>query len=214
MMLQQLSDDVVPLSKRHQITLWLIVACVFQFLLFFSPVLAAEAVAQEELANQSMDTQVSLSQISKSARPVSLVYDFMHQQGVLGEPNYLENDQELEPELKMSIKTEPNIRVVRTSTHVMTAYNSLPEQTDSQPCITANGFNVCKHGIEDTIAANFLPFGTMVRIPDLFGDRIFIVRDRMNKRYSDRVDIWMLEKPTAIQFGVKRARIEVVEYLN
>lgn len=93
----------------------------------------------------------------------------------------------------------------------MTAYNSEVAQTDDTPCITANGFNVCEHGIEDTIAANFLPMGTKVRIPDLFGDRIFIVRDRMNARYPDRVDIWMKHRTDAINFGVKVAKIEVLE---
>ena len=95
--------------------------------------------------------------------------------------------------------------------HTITAYNSEVGQCDDSPCITANGFNVCKHGIEDTIAANFLTFGTKVRIPALFGDRIFIVRDRMNERYSSRVDVWMLEKQDAKKFGVKRAVIEVLE---
>ncbi len=92
-----------------------------------------------------------------------------------------------------------------------TAYNSDIYQCDDTPCITANGFNVCEHGIEDTIAANFLKFGTKVKIPDHFGDRVFVVRDRMNRRYTNRVDIWMLEKQDAKQFGVKYGRIEILE---
>ncbi len=110
--------------------------------------------------------------------------------------------------------TEPEIRVISSGIHTMTAYNSEVGQTDDTPCITANGFDVCAHGIEDTVAANFLKFGTKVRIPDLFGDRIFVVRDRMNKRYPDRVDVWMLERSDAIQFGVRRTRIEVVEVIE
>lgn len=95
--------------------------------------------------------------------------------------------------------------------YTITAYNSEIGQTDNSPCITANGFNLCEHGIEDSIAANFLYFGTKVRIPDLFGDKVFIVRDRMNEKYSDRVDVWMLDKQDAKQFGVKIAKIEVLE---
>lgn len=95
--------------------------------------------------------------------------------------------------------------------HSMTAYTSEAAQTDSSPCTTANGFNVCNHGIEDTVAANFLPFGAKVKIPDLFGDRVFIVRDRMNSRYSERVDVWMKEKPDALKFGVRTARIVVLK---
>lgn len=92
----------------------------------------------------------------------------------------------------------------------MTAYNSDPAQTDDTPCITANGFNVCEHGVEDTVAANFLPFGTKIRIPELFGERIFIVRDRMNARYENRIDVWMLKNDDARRFGVRRAMVELV----
>jgi len=95
--------------------------------------------------------------------------------------------------------------------YAITAYNSEAAQTDASPCTTANGFNVCKHGKEDTIAANFLPFGAKVKIPDLFGDRVFIVRDRMNRRYSNRLDVWMKERSNAVKFGVKRVRIEVLD---
>jgi 3D (Asp-Asp-Asp) domain-containing protein len=86
-------------------------------------------------------------------------------------------------------------------------------QTDSSPCITANGFNVCEHGIEDTVATNYLPFGTRVRIPELFGERVFVVRDRMNARYYRKFDIWMKDKAEAIQFGVRVAEIEVLREL-
>jgi 3D (Asp-Asp-Asp) domain-containing protein len=97
-----------------------------------------------------------------------------------------------------------------TTNRLITAYNSETGQCDDSPCITANGFNVCEHGIEDTIAANFLKFGTKVRIPELFGDRVFIVRDRMNTRFSDRIDIWMIDKQDARQFGVRFAKIEIL----
>jgi len=102
-------------------------------------------------------------------------------------------------------------QVQKISFHTITAYNSEVAQCDASPCITANGFNVCEHGVEDTIAANFLYFGTKVRIPDLFGDRVFVVRDRMNERHANRLDVWMLNKTDAKQFGVKIAKIEVLE---
>ncbi|PLX21495.1 hypothetical protein C0584_02390 [Candidatus Parcubacteria bacterium] len=93
----------------------------------------------------------------------------------------------------------------------ITAYNSLEGQTDSTPCITANGFDVCKHATEDTVAANFLKFGTKIRIPELFGDRVFVVRDRMNKRYTNRIDVWMINKEDAKKLGKRLAKIEVLE---
>ncbi len=93
----------------------------------------------------------------------------------------------------------------------VTAYNSLPGQTDSTPCLTANDFNLCEHDTEDVIAANFLPFGAKVRIPELFGDRIFTVVDRMNARYYYRVDVWLKDHGEAVRLGLKYATVEVIE---
>lgn len=94
----------------------------------------------------------------------------------------------------------------RTYVVAMTAYSSTPDQTDSTPFITAWNTHV-RDGI---VAANFLSFGTAIKIPDLFGDKIFIVEDRMNKRYTERVDVWFPDRESALQFGLKRARIEVI----
>jgi len=103
-----------------------------------------------------------------------------------------------------------NAAPIKTKIVQITAYNSEVGQCDGDPCTTANGFNVCEHGIEDTIATNALPFGAQVRIPELFGGRIFTVRDRMNSRYHDRVDVWMLDHKDAIKFGLKTAKIEIL----
>ena len=111
----------------------------------------------------------------------------------------------------LQVNEDKDLKVTRSSYHPMTAYNSEPGQTDDSPCITANGFDVCKHGKEDTIAANFLKFGTKVRIPELFGDRVFVVRDRMNSRYTDRIDVWMVNRSDALKFGKRVAKIEIVE---
>jgi 3D (Asp-Asp-Asp) domain-containing protein len=116
-----------------------------------------------------------------------------------------------DPEFNANLPENASLAVVRTSYHVITSYNSEIGQCDDSPCITANGFNVCEHGIEDTIAANFLKFGTKVRIPELFGDQIFVVRDRMNARYDNRIDVWMVNKADAKTFGVKYAKIEILE---
>lgn len=88
----------------------------------------------------------------------------------------------------------------------VSAYSSTPDQTDDSPFITARGTFV-RDGI---IAANFLPFGTRVKIPDLFGNKIFVVEDRMNKRYWHNVDVWMPERSDALKFGRKTTVIEVV----
>jgi len=95
---------------------------------------------------------------------------------------------------------------------MVSAYNSLVGQTDSTPCLAARGYNLCEANEENVIAANFLPMGTKVRFPELFGDKEFTVVDRMNARYYHKADFWMRDYNHAIQFGTKYTTIEVYEY--
>lgn len=95
---------------------------------------------------------------------------------------------------------------VKEYTVTATAYSSTVDQTDDTPFITASGTYV-RDGIA---AANFLPFGTVFRIPDLYGDKTFVVEDRMNKRYWHRIDIWFPERQMAKEFGIKQIRIEII----
>ena len=88
-----------------------------------------------------------------------------------------------------------------------TAYSSTPDQTDDSPFITAWNTPV-RDGV---VAANFLTLGTRIKIPEVFGDRIFIVEDRMNKRYWQRVDIWFPDRESALQFGIKSLKIQILE---
>lgn len=97
----------------------------------------------------------------------------------------------------------------REYTIPITAYTSDIFQTDDTPCVTASGLNVCERDLENVIAANFLPLGTRVKIPGLFGDRVFYVEDRMNERYFYKMDVWMKEIEKAKEFGVQYATIEV-----
>jgi 3D (Asp-Asp-Asp) domain-containing protein len=93
-----------------------------------------------------------------------------------------------------------------TRTVWVTAYSSTPEETDDTPFITASNATV-RDGI---IAANFLPFGTKVQIPELFGNKVFVVEDRMHPRKTNNVDVWMPTKEDAIQFGVHKTEIAVL----
>lgn len=109
------------------------------------------------------------------------------------------------------IEQKQPTRVVKMT---ITAYNSDSAQTDDSPCITASGLDVCKRGAEDIVATNYmhLPFGTIVKIPELFGDKEFIIHDRMNARYSARMDVWMESYASARKFGVKRnITVEIYE---
>src|SRR3989339_987867 len=89
----------------------------------------------------------------------------------------------------------------------VTAYSSTPDQTDDSPFITANGTYV----YDGVVAANFLPFGTKVKFPEMYGDKIFIVEDRMAKKNSHKMDIWMPSRSLALQFGVKSLAFEIIE---
>lgn len=103
----------------------------------------------------------------------------------------------------------------RTIWVIVTAYSSTVDQCDSTPCITANGFDLCQAYAEqkltDTIAANFMKFGTQVRLPDIVPDQIYVVRDRMNTKYNgqNRIDVWMPTRELAKNFGVKRVKMEI-----
>ncbi len=216
--LQLIKEEVVPLSRKQNIVLFTIIACIFQFTLFYAPALAAEAVQNASAADFSQETLISNDSMVKDASmdaEAAKVSQPLAIQIASSSPVNLATS--TSPELASSTivtassNPESLETVTRTTTVTITAYNSEVGQTDDSPCITANGFNVCKHGIEDTIAANFLPMGTKVKIPDLYGDRIFIVRDRMNKKHATRVDIWMKDRHSAIQFGVKTAKIQILK---
>lgn len=107
--------------------------------------------------------------------------------------------------LPLPVATALPIRRVERVT--ATAYSSSFDETDGDPFTTASGARV-RDGI---VAANGLPFGTKLRIPDYYGDRVFTVLDRMNSRYGrGRVDIWMPSKAEAKEWGVRSIRIEVL----
>jgi 3D (Asp-Asp-Asp) domain-containing protein len=102
---------------------------------------------------------------------------------------------------KKKIKSTPKTFLVTAS-----AYSSSIDQTDSTPFITASNTFV-RDGI---IAANFLPMGTRIKIPQLFGDKQFIVEDRMNSRYWYNIDLWFADRDSAIKFGRRQVVIEIV----
>ncbi len=108
----------------------------------------------------------------------------------------------------MPISPLPELRIEREIRVIATGYSSTVEQTDSTPFITAAG-TVVRDGI---IANNLLTFGTKVRIPELYGDKIFTVEDRMNQRKGYyHIDVWFDSYNEAKNFGAKRTYIEVLE---
>jgi 3D (Asp-Asp-Asp) domain-containing protein len=69
------------------------------------------------------------------------------------------------------------------------------------------------HVRDGMVAANMLPFRTVIKFKNCGGipeDKIFVVEDRMNKRYQNNVDIWFADHAVAVKFGRRTCQIEVI----
>lgn len=92
----------------------------------------------------------------------------------------------------------------RTIKVQVSAYNALESQTDSRPWETADGSDLRLPSNRNTVATNDLPLGTHVIFPSIDPYTEYVVRDRMNERYTGKgiVDIFMGTDVTmARQFG-------------
>jgi 3D (Asp-Asp-Asp) domain-containing protein len=120
------------------------------------------------------------------------------------EHNFIENDLFLRSNQNSIVEKSPD---TKTYVVTVTGYSSAIDETDDEPYITASGEFV-KEGI---VASNFLPIGTKIKIPSLFGNKVFEVKDRMNKRFYYRVDVWFPTKEEAQNFGVYyNVKIEIL----
>ena len=91
-----------------------------------------------------------------------------------------------------------------TLTVKASGYAPSPYQTDSTPCITAAGTRVRR----GTIATNFLPMGTLVKI----NGHTYIVEDRMNPKYNQAIDIFFPSTSEALEFGRQELEIQIIGY--
>ena len=90
---------------------------------------------------------------------------------------------------------------------IVTAYSSSIYETDGDPFITASG----QHVRDGIVANNLLPFGTRIKLPDIFGNKIFVVEDRLNaKKGYYHVDIWFPSRESALKFGSKITKMEIL----
>lgn len=97
---------------------------------------------------------------------------------------------------------------VRTVT--VTAYNPTTDQCDSDPLIAASMRKVRQGTIavsRDLFDQGWV-FGRKVRIE---GIGIFEINDLMNKRFSQRIDIFMWDETQARQFGKKNIKAALLE---
>ena len=86
-----------------------------------------------------------------------------------------------------------------------TAYTSSRKECDDTPFITASG----KRVFWGVIAADHkFPFGTKIYIP--YFKKTFIVLDRGGAIKGNRIDIWMLDKKSAIEFGKRKLEIYIL----
>lgn len=135
------------------------------------------------------------------------LYFFAEGEVELG-PDLFQQTQLYEETVFLPAPPLPTLKVVRRINNVMvTAYSSSRRETDNTPFITASGSNV-REGI---VANNYLPFGTLVRLPEVFGDTVFEVQDRMSwKKNNFHIDIWFPTTEQAMEFGKKLTVLEVV----
>lgn len=165
------------------------------------------AIAMVSFIVQLGAPQVSLAaeaNFADSVLATTTVEEFLHSDLLDKEEKIFQDFIESGEQYLPLESTEPRVIAERYVT--TTAYSSEPRQTDGTPFTTA-WITPVRDGV---VAANFLPLGTLVRFPDDFGDKIFVVEDRMNARYKYRVDIWMHKTAVARKFGVQYLRMEVL----
>lgn len=112
--------------------------------------------------------------------------------------------------LFVSCKPKNSKYVWHTKEVTATAYNSLAYQTSEQPNITAFGDSLkpgmkCIAVSRDLLALG-LKYNTLVTIEGL--DGIYLVKDKMNRRWTNRIDIYMgKDVKAAKKWGRKKLAI-------
>ncbi len=125
--------------------------------------------------------------------------------------------------LILSCKKEvKNKYIWKTLTVTVTAYNSVPSQTQGNPIIAAWGDSLRPGMKSIAVSRNLIALGlkhnTPVKIEGF--DSIFLVKDKMNRRWRDRIDIYMGtdvkkakqwgRQKLSIQYGVPKDSLEAV----
>jgi 3D (Asp-Asp-Asp) domain-containing protein len=123
--------------------------------------------------------------------------------------------------LERKTKTFPSLTVRST------AYNSIPNQTDSSPFHTSTGVRT-RYGIialsRDLLKR--IPYGSRVRLQDngswksgrgygkynaMLKNMVFVVEDTMHPRKSGTVDVWLPARDRAMQWGVRSLKMQIVQ---
>lgn len=100
---------------------------------------------------------------------------------------------------------------IRTLEVLATAYNSVPEQTDSTPFEAAWGDILTPDVKSIAVSRDLLQMGltqySIVEIDGLPGE--YVVLDKMNSRWKKKIDIYMgTDIEDALEWGVKKVTIK------
>lgn len=95
----------------------------------------------------------------------------------------------------------------------ITSYRSVPNQTDDTPFYTSIGEHVHPHGVavsQDLLKKNGGPLD--------YGDTLYIegfgfkvINDCMNKRYTNRIDIWVKTYDEEKKINIKSKKVWIVK---
>ncbi|MFH1030441.1 MAG: 3D domain-containing protein [bacterium] len=188
------SDDFLKFNTSHKSSLTILLLVI----LFFEMIMPHKIFAMEiSHVNRQRGVKYQFTELALS----SDVYVF--------NDRYVPEEIELQKIAAKRAKVS-DFEVLEVKTVTTTAYSSTVDQCDSSPFIAASGRRV--H--DGMVAANFLPFDTKIRMPEIFGDKIFVVEDRMNRRFQNRVDIWMESREKALRYGIRNVNIEILEEGN
>ncbi|MFH0856461.1 MAG: 3D domain-containing protein [bacterium] len=202
--IDSLAEDDIPLSSPLQIKKY------FNLKLKSFINISLLAVLLTELI---MPHKIFAQELLKDSNKFGAKYNFPEL--ALSSDVYAFNDKFVPEEIELQRQAEERKKAGATYSAAemvvsSTAYSSTVDQCDDDPFIAASG----KRVHDGMVAANFLKFNTKIRIPELFGDKIFVVEDRMNPRFQNRIDIWMGTREEAIQYGFRKVRIEILETIK
>ncbi len=126
---------------------------------------------------------------------------------IMPESSFVEISYKAQKDLPVAEDKAELIDVNNGTIREITMFNSLPEQTDDTPCISADGTNICEVDY-NVCATNAFPFGTKLYVDGL-GE--CIVKDRMNTRYRNAVDFYAgMDVERAKKFGRQNLLVSVL----
>jgi len=99
--------------------------------------------------------------------------------------------------------------IKKTIYTTVTAYSSSVDECGADPFTMASGDRV----FDGAIAHQYLPFNTKVRFPEVFGEKIFVVKDRLGPQFTSyyHVDMWVHSKVEAKAWGARVVKMEILK---